>query len=150
MTATLGAADAFSGTSAPSTPPAPHPCRGYACEGRFPQHAGCTADARTTNLTKDATYIVRLRFSPGCRAVWSEVEPLTGTARKVSIRLGPDEVLTTHPKGRKGRSVSPMLDADDPKRAVACAQVADRVACAGAIELRAQARPDPASETELP
>ncbi|MFD8548251.1 helix-turn-helix domain-containing protein [Streptomyces sp. NPDC059649] len=122
---------------------APDPCHGHRCEGRYPKRFGCHRDARTASTITDATYTVRLLFSPACGTVWSEVQPRSGGAEKVSIWVGRDARLTSHPGGRTGRAVSPMLATDDLHSAVACARVADRVACTGALELRTPARPGP-------
>ncbi|MFF8372146.1 helix-turn-helix domain-containing protein [Streptomyces lydicus] len=120
---------------------APDACHGHSCQGRYPWRFGCHRDARAESTIVDTTYTVRLRFSPTCGSVWSEVEPRSGGAQKVSIWVGRDARLTSHPEGRQGRAVSPMLATSDARQAVACAKVADRVACTGAVELTSPARP---------
>ncbi|GAB7034448.1 helix-turn-helix domain-containing protein [Streptomyces sp. NPDC021749] len=122
---------------------APDTCHGHRCQGRYPRRFGCHRDARAESTITDATYTVRLLFSPSCGTVWSEVRPRSGGAEKVSIWVGRDARLTSHPGGRTGRAVSPMLATEDLHSAVACARVADRVACTGALELKTPARPGP-------
>ncbi|WP_433855307.1 helix-turn-helix domain-containing protein [Streptomyces kronopolitis] len=116
-------------------------CHGHRCQGRYPRRYGCSRDARAASTIADTTYTVRLRFSPLCGTVWSEVEPRSGSAQKVSIWVGRDARLTSHPEGREGLAVSPMLATKDLRNAVACAKVTDRVACTGAVELKSPARP---------
>ncbi|MGX1973052.1 helix-turn-helix domain-containing protein [Streptomyces kronopolitis] len=116
-------------------------CHGHRCQGRYPRRYGCSHDARAESTIVDTTYTVRLRFSPLCGTVWSEVEPRSGSAQKVSIWVGRDARLTSHPEGREGLAVSPMLATTDLRNAVACAKVTDRVACTGAVELKSPARP---------
>ncbi|MEW1748457.1 helix-turn-helix domain-containing protein [Streptomyces angustmyceticus] len=115
-------------------------CHGHRCQGRYPWRFGCNRDARAASIHVDATYTVRLRFSPSCGTVWSEVQPRSGGAQKVSIWVGRDARLTSHPRGREGLAVSPMLATSDLGQAVACAKVTDRVACTGAVELTGPAR----------
>lgn len=117
-------------------------CHGHRCQGRYPWRFGCNRDARAESTHVDTTYTVRLRFSPSCGTVWSEVQPHSGGAQKVSIWVGRDARLTSHPRGREGLAVSPMLATSDLRQAVACAKVTDRVACTGAVELTSPARPE--------
>lgn len=112
-------------------------CHGHRCQGRYPWRFGCNRDARAESTHVGTTYTVRLRFSPSCGTVWSEVQPRSGGAQKVSIWVGRDARLTSHPRGREGLAVSPMLATSDLGQAVACAKVTDRVACTGAVELTA-------------
>lgn len=116
-------------------------CHGHRCQGRYPRRYGCSRDARAESTIVDTTYTVRLRFSPLCGTVWSEVQPRSGSAQKVSIWVGRDARLTSRPEGREGLAVSPMLATTDLRDAVACAKVTDRVACTGAVELKSPARP---------
>ncbi|MFF8790689.1 helix-turn-helix domain-containing protein [Streptomyces sp. NPDC015125] len=118
---------------------ASHACHGHRCQGRYPWRPGCNRDARVESTIVDTTYTVRLRFSPSCGTVWSEVQPRSGGAQKVSIWVGRDARLTSHTHGREGLAVSPMLATSDLRQAVACAKVTDRVACTGAIELTSPA-----------
>ncbi|MER5549850.1 DUF2690 domain-containing protein [Streptomyces sp. NPDC002589] len=70
----------------PSTTPAvPASCRGESCEGQYPAPSGCTADARAESSVAASAYSVRLRFSPRCGAVWTEVTSRVGIVREVSI-----------------------------------------------------------------
>ncbi|AOP49125.1 helix-turn-helix domain-containing protein [Streptomyces lydicus] len=119
----------------------PDACHGHRCQGRYPWRFGCNRDARAESTIVDTASTVRLRFSPSCGTVWSEVQPRSGGAQKVSIWVGRDARLTSHPDGREGLAVSPMLATSDLRQAVACAKVADRVACTGAVELAGPARP---------
>lgn len=119
---------------------ASHTCHGHRCQGRYPWRPGCNRDARAESTIVDTTYTVRLRFSPSCGTVWSEVQPRSGGAQKVSIWVGRDARLTSHTHGREGLAVSPMLATSDLRQAVACAKVTNRVACTGAIELTSPAR----------
>ncbi|MFG2531038.1 helix-turn-helix domain-containing protein [Streptomyces sp. NPDC048516] len=119
---------------------ASHACHGHRCQGRYPWRPGCNRDARAESTIVDTTYTVRLRFSPSCGTVWSEVQPRSGGAQKVSIWVGRDARLTSHTDGREGLAVSPMLATSDLRQAVACAKVTGRVACTGAIELTSPAR----------
>ncbi|MFI0786321.1 DUF2690 domain-containing protein [Streptomyces lydicus] len=106
-------------------------CRGESCQGRYPHPANCSQDARTESSVTVAAYVVRLRFSPTCSAVWSEVHTHTARGvREVSIKTGPEEGLTSYPRGRADGSTSPMLAASDPRTAEACAVVMDKLACA--------------------
>lgn len=144
LVATMGAAASM--VEIPANGPravwgAPDACHGHRCQGRYPRRYGCSRDARAESTIADTTYTVRLRFSPSCGTVWSEVQPRSGSAQKVSIWVGRDARLTSHPKGREGLAVSPMLATTDLRNAVACAKVADRVACTGAVELTSPARP---------
>ncbi|MFG2832480.1 helix-turn-helix domain-containing protein [Streptomyces sp. NPDC048434] len=144
LVATMGAAASIveiPARAARTDRDASHACHGHRCQGRYPWRLGCNRDARAESAIVDTTYTVRLRFSPSCGTVWSEVLPRSGGAQKVSIWVGRDARLTSHPDGREGLAVSPMLATSDLRQAVACAKVADRVACTGAIELTSRARP---------
>ncbi|MFF7705110.1 helix-turn-helix domain-containing protein [Streptomyces lydicus] len=144
LVATMGAAASLvkiPARAARTDAGAPDACHGHRCQGRYPWRFGCNRDARTESTVVDTTYSVRLRFSPSCGSVWSEVEPRSGGAQKVSIWVGRDARLTSHPDGREGLAVSPMLATSDLREAVGCAKVTDRVACTGAVELTSPARP---------
>ncbi|MFD3416686.1 helix-turn-helix domain-containing protein [Streptomyces decoyicus] len=144
LVATMGAAASIVKVPAPAVPTdgrASDACHGHRCQGRYPWRFGCNRDARAESTIVDSTYTVRLRFSPSCGSVWSEVQPRSGGAQKVSIWVGRDARLTSHPDGRQGLAVSPMLATSDLRQAVACAKVTDRVACTGAVELTSPARP---------
>ncbi|MCZ1006648.1 helix-turn-helix domain-containing protein [Streptomyces lydicus] len=142
LVATMGAAAAIveiPARAARTDGGASHECHGHRCQGRYPWRPGCNRDARAESTIVDTTYTVRLRFSPSCGTVWSEVQPRSGGAQKVSIWVGRDARLTSHTHGREGLAVSPMLATSDLRQAVACARVTDRVACTGAIELTSPA-----------
>ncbi|MFC9230105.1 helix-turn-helix domain-containing protein [Streptomyces decoyicus] len=144
LVATMGAAASIVKIPAPTAHTDGHAsdaCHGHRCQGRYPWRFGCNRDARAESTIVDTTYTVRLRFSPSCGSVWSEVQPRSGGAQKVSIWVGRDARLTSHPDGRQGLAVSPMLATSDLRQAVACAKVTDRVACTGAVELTSPARP---------
>ncbi|SED97984.1 Protein of unknown function [Streptomyces sp. 2224.1] len=143
LVATMGAAAAIvelPARAARTDGDASPACHGHRCQGRYPWRPGCNRDARAESTIVDTTYTVRLRFSPSCGTVWSEVQPRSGGAQKVSIWVGRDARLTSHPHGHEGLAVSPMLATSDLRQAVACAKVTDRVACTGAIELTSPAR----------
>ncbi|WP_328311930.1 XRE family transcriptional regulator [Streptomyces sp. NBC_00442] len=89
--------------------PAPSACRGAGCQGADPARSACRTDARTQSALTTASYAVRLRFSPSCDTVWSEVR---------SSSTGAD-------------TESPMLVAPDPGRAEACAEVGGTMLCTG-------------------
>ncbi|BDH13176.1 hypothetical protein HOK021_43550 [Streptomyces hygroscopicus] len=144
LVATMGAAASIVKVPAPAAHTHGHAsdaCHGHRCQGRYPWRFGCNRDARAESTIVDTTYTVRLRFSPSCGSVWSEVQPRSGGAEKVSIWVGRDARLTSHPDGRQGLAVSPMLATSDLRQAVACAKVTDRVACTGAVELTSPAHP---------
>ncbi|MEU3371405.1 DUF2690 domain-containing protein [Streptomyces sp. NPDC006660] len=87
--------------------PAPAACRGASCEGADPDASPCRTDARTQSSVTTASYAVRLRFSPSCDTVWSEVrDSATGADAE-----------------------SPMLVAPDPGAAEACADLTHARLC---------------------
>ncbi|MGW0765980.1 DUF2690 domain-containing protein [Streptomyces sp. NPDC002676] len=104
------------------------PCRGEGCEGQYPTPSGCTSDARTESSVATSTISVRLLFSPGCGAVWTEVSSRVATIREVSIKVEPKDELSSPPNDRFPSS-SPMLATTDPRAAEACAVVGDTLAC---------------------
>ncbi|MFG2719815.1 DUF2690 domain-containing protein [Streptomyces sp. NPDC048416] len=91
--------------------PAPLACRGASCQGADPAVSLCRTDARTQSALTTASYAVKLRFSPSCDTIWSEV--------RVSSTGADTE--------------SPMLLAPDPQRAEACAEVDHRMLCTGGV-----------------
>ncbi|MFI6683123.1 DUF2690 domain-containing protein [Streptomyces sp. NPDC050485] len=93
---------------APAAPPA---CQGASCQGADPAVSPCRTDARTQSALTTASYAVKLRYSPSCDTIWSEVRnSSTGTDTE-----------------------SPMLVAPDPKEAEACAEVAHKMLCTGDV-----------------
>ncbi|WP_327277519.1 XRE family transcriptional regulator [Streptomyces sp. NBC_01224] len=113
-------------------------CRKESCRGQYPGFSRCNRDARTESTITEDAYAVRLRFSPSCATVWSEVETDgRGGTLEVSIRSGADELLASHRDGVTHGKSSPMLPATSPKGAEACVEMADRLACTGAVHLSA-------------
>uniref|UniRef100_A0AAU2V652 XRE family transcriptional regulator n=1 Tax=Streptomyces sp. NBC_00003 TaxID=2903608 RepID=A0AAU2V652_9ACTN len=93
------------------TAPAPAACRGASCQGDAPSASPCRTDARTQSALTTASYAVKLRYSPSCDTVWSEVRnSSTGAATE-----------------------SPMLVAPDPQEAEACAEVNHKMLCTGDV-----------------
>ncbi|MEV5873318.1 DUF2690 domain-containing protein [Streptomyces sp. NPDC052101] len=139
----------------PSTAPVtPASCRGESCEGQYPAPSGCTADARTESSVAASAYSVRLRFSPRCGAVWTEVTSRVGKVREITIRVEPKDELSAPPNDRFPSS-SPMLATTDPQAAEACAVVGDTLACTsagggGEISLIGGRVPDADGETGSP
>ncbi|MFE3905004.1 DUF2690 domain-containing protein [Streptomyces sp. NPDC059153] len=113
-------------------------CRKESCRGQYPGSSRCNRDARTESTVTEDAYAVRLRFSPSCATVWSEVETdAHDGALEVSIRSGADELLASHRDRVTHGKSSPMLPATSPKGAEACVEMADRLACTGAVHLSA-------------
>lgn len=106
-------------------------CRGGACQGALPSSETCARDARTESVVARAAQVVRLRYSPSCATVWSEVRTRLGGAREISIRSGQDELSAEYPGRRSDGYSSPMLATADPRGAQACAEVAGRPVCTG-------------------
>ncbi|MFI6049600.1 helix-turn-helix domain-containing protein [Streptomyces violascens] len=89
--------------------PAPTACQGASCQGDAPSASPCRTDARTQSALTTASYAVKLRYSPSCDTIWSEVRnSSTGTDTE-----------------------SPMLLAPDPQQAEACAEVDHHMLCTG-------------------
>ncbi|MFJ8311842.1 MULTISPECIES: DUF2690 domain-containing protein [unclassified Streptomyces] len=104
------AAVPHSPTASP-TPAASPACRGTSCQGADPAVSPCRTDARTQSALTTASYAVKLRYSPSCDTIWSEVRnSSTGTDTE-----------------------SPMLVAPDPQEAEACAEVAHKMLCTGDV-----------------
>ncbi|MFE4856231.1 DUF2690 domain-containing protein [Streptomyces sp. NPDC056670] len=91
--------------------PAPSACQGASCQGDDPARTSCRTDARTQSALKTASYAVKLRFSPSCDTIWSEVRNSSTGAR----------------------TESPMLVASDPRQAEACAEVNHKMLCTGGV-----------------
>ncbi|MEU9100352.1 helix-turn-helix domain-containing protein [Streptomyces sp. NPDC048361] len=89
--------------------PAASACGGAGCQGADPARSACRSDARTQSALTTASYAVKLRFSPSCDTIWSEVR---------SSSTGAD-------------TESPMLVAPDPRQAEACAEVGRTMLCTG-------------------
>ncbi|MFJ6899161.1 DUF2690 domain-containing protein [Streptomyces hokutonensis] len=104
-------------------------CRAGGCQGELPSAGTCARDARTESVVARAAQVVRLRYSPSCATVWSEVRTRVGGAREISIRSGQDELSAEYPGDRSDGYSSPMLAAADPRGAQACAEVAGKPVC---------------------
>ncbi|MGW1866251.1 helix-turn-helix domain-containing protein [Streptomyces mauvecolor] len=91
--------------------PAPTACQGASCQGDAPSASPCRTDARTQSALTTASYAVRLRYSPSCDTIWSEVR---------NSSTGAD-------------TESPMLVAPDPQQAEACAEVNHKMLCTGDV-----------------
>ncbi|WP_432187921.1 DUF2690 domain-containing protein [Streptomyces sp. Tue6028] len=106
-------------------------CRGASCQGQLPEDSACGRDARTESTVTDASYTVRLRYSPSCGTVWSEVRARAFEPREISVRSGQDVLSAAYPgDGREG-DTSPMLAVRSPEGVEACAEVDGKLACTG-------------------
>ncbi|MEV0368882.1 DUF2690 domain-containing protein [Streptomyces sp. NPDC050636] len=75
-------------------------------------------------------YVVRLRRSSSCGAVWAEVRTHARSGvREVSINAGPEEHLMAYPKSEPEGSSSPMVATSSRWAEKACAVVAAKLAC---------------------
>ncbi|WP_262055894.1 YjfA family protein [Streptomyces sp. STR69] len=125
---TAGAADVLDRDTG-AEPYAAASCRDGGCQGESPSVGTCARDARTERVVARAAQVVRLRYSPSCATVWSEVRTRVGGAREISIRSGRDELSAEYPGDRSDGYSSPMLAAADPRGAQACAEVGGRPVC---------------------
>ncbi|MEV0487437.1 DUF2690 domain-containing protein [Streptomyces sp. NPDC050508] len=107
-------------------------CLAGGCQGELPSSETCARDARTERVVTRAAQVVRLRYSPSCATVWSEVRTRVGGAREISIRSGQDELSAEYPGHRSDGYSSPMLASADPRGAQACAEVGGQPVCTGA------------------
>ncbi|MGW2647268.1 XRE family transcriptional regulator [Streptomyces sp. NPDC001393] len=136
-TATAVAATAVALSTRPGAAPtahsltAVHRCHGRSCQGELPDASVCARDARTTSTVADPRYTVRLRWSPACETVWSEVRLRSPKAREVSVRAGQDVMSAGYPADDSTGDSSPMLSVSSPRGVEACAEVAGEVACTG-------------------
>ncbi|MER6123189.1 DUF2690 domain-containing protein [Streptomyces sp. NPDC001795] len=106
-------------------------CRGASCQGQLPDVSACNQDAQTKSTVHDASYAVRLEYSPTCRAAWAEVQAEASKARVISVRSGRDVLSAAYPGGGSGGWASPMLTVTSPKGVEACAEVDGKLACTG-------------------
>ncbi|MFH8218290.1 DUF2690 domain-containing protein [Streptomyces sp. NPDC018057] len=106
-------------------------CHGRSCQGALPGASACARDARTESSVADATYTVRLRWSPSCRAAWSQVAVRGAVAREVSVRSEEDTLSAAYSAADTAGDASPMLAVSSPRGVEACAVVRGRVACTG-------------------
>ncbi|MBA2812548.1 DUF2690 domain-containing protein [Streptomyces sp. KM273126] len=121
----------------------PVSCSEESCQGRLPHASRCTQDARTVSSVTSGGYVVRLRYSRACSAVWSEVHVHGGTVvREVSIESGPDERLTSYPELREDRASSPMLAASPLRTEEACAIAEGKLACTSKDSSEVMSAPD--------
>ncbi|MGW1893484.1 DUF2690 domain-containing protein [Streptomyces sp. NPDC002004] len=114
-------------------------CHGRSCQGQDATDSRCDRDARTESMVAFGSHAVRLRFSPSCATVWADVS--TGGhdgAAAASIRSASDELVTARPGGTAHSTSSPMLPAASPRGAEACAEIARRLTCTGALQLSMQ------------
>jgi hypothetical protein len=119
--------------AAPAAGPAPaaRHCQGPTCQGELPGRSVCADDARTESLVGDATYSVRLRYSPACGTAWSQLRVRGAVAREVSVRTASDVLTAAYSAEDAQGDTSPMLAVRSPRGVEACAQVNGRVACTG-------------------
>ncbi|MFF8595394.1 DUF2690 domain-containing protein [Streptomyces sp. NPDC015220] len=106
-------------------------CHGRSCQGESPGASACAGDARTESAVSDATYTVRLRYSPSCGAAWSQVKVRSAVTREVSVRTGDDVLSATYSADDPRGDTSPMLAVSSPRGVEACAEVNGEVACTG-------------------
>ncbi|MEU1198274.1 DUF2690 domain-containing protein [Streptomyces sp. NPDC005813] len=106
-------------------------CRGASCQGQLPEDSACGRDARTESTVTDASYAVRLRYSPSCGTAWSEVRARASEPREISVRSGQDVLSAAYPGDGPEGSTSPMLAVHSPEGVEACAEVDGKLACTG-------------------
>ncbi|MFF9127251.1 DUF2690 domain-containing protein [Streptomyces sp. NPDC014889] len=106
-------------------------CHGTPCQGELPDASACAGDARTQSAVAGATYTVRLRYSPSCRTVWSQVRVRGAVAREISVRVGGNVLSATYAAGDTSGDTSPMLSVSSPRGVEACAEVEGKLACTG-------------------
>ncbi|WP_406445047.1 XRE family transcriptional regulator [Streptomyces sp. NBC_00631] len=106
-------------------------CHGRSCQGELPDASACDRDARTKSRVTGVAYDVRLRWSPACGTVWSEVRLHTPHAREVSVRAGQDVLSASYPAEDSVGYTSPMLAVRAPRGVEACAEVGGQLACTG-------------------
>ncbi|MFI1535177.1 helix-turn-helix domain-containing protein [Streptomyces anandii] len=118
--------------AAPATPvAAARRCRPGSCQGGLPGASVCAGDARTESAVSEASYTVRLRWSPSCGTAWSQVRVRGAVAREVSVRTDQDTLSATYSAGDTRADTSPMLAVRSPRGVEACAEVNGEVACTG-------------------
>ncbi|MFS4093723.1 DUF2690 domain-containing protein [Streptomyces sp. AF1A] len=131
----VAAAVALSGRpgSAPAagTPAAVPRCHGASCQGELPDASACARDAQTRSTVADASYAVRLRYSPSCGTAWSEVKVRSPRAREVSVRAGGNVLTASYPADDTAGVSSPMVSVSSPRGVEACAEVDGKLACTG-------------------
>lgn len=106
-------------------------CRGEACQGQLPDVSTCDRDAQTQTRVQDASYAVRLEYSPACGTAWAEVDAEATDARVISVRSGRDVLSAAYPGDGTGGSASPMIAVTSAEGVEACAKVDGKLACTG-------------------
>ncbi|MFF9408375.1 DUF2690 domain-containing protein [Streptomyces anandii] len=121
--------------AAPATPVTPaaaaRRCRPGSCQGGLPGASVCAGDAQTESAVSEASYTVRLRWSPSCGTAWSQVRVRGAVAREVSVRTDQDTLSATYSADDTRDDTSPMLTVRSPRGVEACAEVDGEVACTG-------------------
>ncbi|GGX76279.1 helix-turn-helix domain-containing protein [Streptomyces anandii] len=121
--------------AAPATPVTPaaaaRRCRPGSCQGGLPGASVCAGDAQTKSAVSEASYTVRLRWSPSCGTAWSQVRVRGAVAREVSVRTDQDTLSATYSADDTRDDTSPMLAVRSPRGVEACAEVNGEVACTG-------------------
>ncbi|WP_078884422.1 helix-turn-helix domain-containing protein [Streptomyces sp. NRRL S-340] len=136
LTAAAAVATALAASSRGASPGsragfAPVRCHGRSCQGELPGASACARDAQTSSAVSDATYTVRLRWSPSCHTAWSQVGVRGAVAREISVRTGEDVLSAAYPARDTASDTSPMLAVSSPRGVEACAEVNGEVACTG-------------------
>ncbi|MET8246567.1 DUF2690 domain-containing protein [Streptomyces sp. NPDC005202] len=106
-------------------------CHGRSCQGELPGAAACAKDAQTKSAVTDATYTVRLRYSPSCGTAWSQVRVRGAVVREISVRAGENELSATYSADDTRGDTSPMLAVSSLRGVEACAEVGGELACTG-------------------
>ncbi|MFJ3308935.1 DUF2690 domain-containing protein [Streptomyces sp. NPDC086549] len=106
-------------------------CHGRSCVGELPDVSACVRDAQTKSTVTDTAYDVRLRYSPACGTVWSEVRMHSPHTREISVRAGEDVLSATYPAEDSTGNTSPMLAVPSLRGVEACAEVDGELACTG-------------------
>ncbi len=106
-------------------------CQVRPCQGELPGASACAQDAQTKSTVSDATYTVRLRWSPSCGTAWSQLQVRGAVAREVSVRTGQNVLSATYSADDTRGDTSPMLAVSSPRGVEACAEVNGKVACTG-------------------
>ncbi|GHD87845.1 helix-turn-helix domain-containing protein [Streptomyces naganishii] len=129
---TKGTAPAATAATATPTAAAARRCRpGSSCQGGLPGASACAGDAQTKSVVSEASYTVRLRWSPSCGTAWSQVRVRGAVAREVSVRTDEDTLSATYSADDMRDDTSPMLAVRSPRGVEACAEVNGEVACTG-------------------
>ncbi|GGJ26542.1 helix-turn-helix domain-containing protein [Streptomyces brasiliensis] len=106
-------------------------CHARSCQGALPDTSACARDAQIASSVSDAAYTVRLRYSPACGTVWSEVRMRSPHAREVSVRAGQNVLSAAYPAEDSAGYTSPMLAVPSARGVEACAEVDGKLACTG-------------------